>query len=117
MLFICTMLSTNDHTEVVRHHGGYVLQRHNGTSAIFPIRPIRPISPIIIRNTIFDGGRFWYIAIELVVGIGLDVLYTGTPLVATLEEVAKGNATKIIIPSDLQGIAGLTTTIKEIAKS
>ena len=32
----------------------------------------------------------------------------------TLEEVAKGNATKIIIPSDLQGIAGLATTFKEV---
>ena len=34
-----------------------------------------------------------------------------------LEKVGQGASTKIIIPSDLQGIAGLTTTIKEIAKS
>ena len=33
------------------------------------------------------------------------------------EKVGQGASTKIIIPSDLQGIAGLTTTIKEIAKS
>ncbi len=34
-----------------------------------------------------------------------------------LEKVGQGQSTKIIIPSELQGIAGLTTSIKEIAKS
>ena len=34
-----------------------------------------------------------------------------------LEKLAKGNATKIIIPSELQGIAGLATTIKEVAET
>ena len=33
-----------------------------------------------------------------------------------LEKLAKGNATKIIIPSELQGIAGLATTIKEVTE-
>ena len=33
-----------------------------------------------------------------------------------LAEVAKGQATKIIIPSDLQGVAGLTTSIAELLK-
>ena len=32
-----------------------------------------------------------------------------------LEKVADGQSTKIIIPSDLQGIAGLATTFKEVA--
>jgi len=32
-----------------------------------------------------------------------------------LGEVARGQATKLVIPSDLQSIAGLTTIIKEIA--
>ncbi|MEG1442315.1 MAG: peptidase, partial [Oscillospiraceae bacterium] len=32
-----------------------------------------------------------------------------------LEKVADGKATKIIIPSELQGIAGLVSTIKEVA--
>ncbi len=32
-----------------------------------------------------------------------------------LEKVAEGQSTKIIIPSDLQGIAGLATTFKEVA--
>ena len=31
-----------------------------------------------------------------------------------LEKVANGRATKIIVPSDLQGIAGLATSLKEI---
>jgi regulator of protease activity HflC (stomatin/prohibitin superfamily) len=30
------------------------------------------------------------------------------------EKAANGQATKIIIPSDLQGIAGLATTFKEV---
>ena len=34
-----------------------------------------------------------------------------------LEKVAAGQSTKIIIPSDLQGIAGLATTFKEVASS
>ena len=31
-----------------------------------------------------------------------------------LEKVANGRSTKIIVPSDLQGIAGLATSLKEI---
>ena len=31
-----------------------------------------------------------------------------------LAQVANGNATKIIVPSDLQGLAGLATSLKEI---
>ena len=34
-----------------------------------------------------------------------------------LEKVAAGQSTKIIIPSDLQGIAGLATTFKEVASN
>ena len=34
----------------------------------------------------------------------------------TLGQMANGQATKIIIPSDLQGIAGLATTFKEVVK-
>lgn len=35
----------------------------------------------------------------------------------TLEKVADGQATKIIIPSDIQNLAGMVTSIKELAKS
>ena len=31
-----------------------------------------------------------------------------------LEKVAEGESTKIIIPSDLQGVASLATTFKEV---
>lgn len=34
----------------------------------------------------------------------------------TMEKVADGQATKIIVPSDLQGIAGIVSSIKEIGK-
>ena len=34
----------------------------------------------------------------------------------TMERVADGNATKIIIPSDLQGLAGMLTAAKEVVK-
>jgi len=33
-----------------------------------------------------------------------------------LEKVADGKSTKIIIPSDIQGVAGLATSIKELIK-
>lgn len=34
----------------------------------------------------------------------------------TLAEVSKGQATKIIIPSEIQGLAGLATSVKEVIK-
>ena len=34
-----------------------------------------------------------------------------------MEKIANGQATKIIIPSELQGVAGLATSVKEIIKS
>ena len=34
----------------------------------------------------------------------------------TLQKVADGQATKIIIPSDLQNLAGLVTSVTELAK-
>ena len=33
-----------------------------------------------------------------------------------LGTLANGNATKIVVPSDLQGLAGLATSLKEIIK-
>ena len=47
----------------------------------------------------------------------LEKVGQGASTLEALEKVGQGASTKIIIPSDLQGIAGLTTTIKEIAKS
>ena len=34
-----------------------------------------------------------------------------------LQQAADGKATKIIIPSDIQGMAGLVTSVAEIAKN
>ena len=33
-----------------------------------------------------------------------------------MEKVADGNATKLIIPSELQGLAGMCATAKEVIK-
>jgi hypothetical protein len=35
----------------------------------------------------------------------------------TMEKVADGQATKIIIPSEIQGLAGLASSLTEIVKS
>ena len=35
----------------------------------------------------------------------------------TFEKVADGRSTKIIIPSEIQGLAGLATSLKEVIKS
>ena len=40
--------------------------------------------------------------------------YIALKSLESLEKVADGNATKIIIPSNIQGIAGLATSIKEV---
>ena len=37
--------------------------------------------------------------------------------IEAFEKAADGNATKIIIPSEIQGIAGLASSITEIVKS
>lgn len=34
-----------------------------------------------------------------------------------LQKVADGKATKIIVPSDIQNLAGLVTSVKEVADS
>ena len=55
--------------------------------------------------------------LQMVKDVGADDGLIALKGLETLEKVGQGASTKIIIPSDLQGIAGLTTTIKEIAKS
>ena len=55
--------------------------------------------------------------LQMVKDVGADDGLIATKGLEALEKVGQGASTKIIIPSDLQGIAGLTTTIKEIAKS
>ena len=55
--------------------------------------------------------------LQMVKAVGADDGLIALKGLEALEKVGQGASTKIIIPSDLQGIAGLTTTIKEIAKS
>jgi regulator of protease activity HflC (stomatin/prohibitin superfamily) len=43
--------------------------------------------------------------------------YIALKALESFEKAADGKATKIIIPSDIQGIAGLATSIKEIIKT
>ena len=55
--------------------------------------------------------------LQMIKDVGADDGLIAIKGLEALEKVGQGASTKIIIPSDLQGIAGLTTTIKEIAKS
>ena len=55
-------------------------------------------------------------AIEFVRKAGADDAYLKLRSYEALEKVANGNATKIIIPSDLQNISSVAATIKEVIK-
>ena len=55
--------------------------------------------------------------LQMIKNVGADDGLIAIKGLEALEKVGQGASTKIIIPSDLQGIAGLTTTIKEVAKS
>ena len=55
--------------------------------------------------------------LQMIKDVGADDGLIAIKGLEALEKVGQGSATNIIIPSDLQGIAGLATTIKEVAKS
>ena len=55
--------------------------------------------------------------LQMIKDVGADDGLIAIKGLEALEKVGQGASTKILIPSDLRGIAGLTTTIKEIAKS
>jgi regulator of protease activity HflC (stomatin/prohibitin superfamily) len=54
--------------------------------------------------------------IELIKKAGADNAVLTIKSLEALAEVSKGQATKIIVPSNLQGIAGLATSLAEIVK-
>jgi len=54
--------------------------------------------------------------IELIKNAKADASVISIKSLEALEELAKGNATKIIVPSDLANIASLGTTVKEMLK-
>ena len=55
-------------------------------------------------------------AIKLLKEAGADKSVLTLKSLESLEKVANGNATKIIVPSDLQNVATLGTTISEMFK-
>ncbi len=54
--------------------------------------------------------------LTMIKNVGVDQAVIRLRSLSTFEKVANGQATKIIIPSDLQNMAGLVTSITEIAK-
>ncbi len=52
--------------------------------------------------------------LQYIKDVGPDSYLISIKSLETLEKVANGQATKIIIPSELQGLASLTTTLKEL---
>ncbi len=54
--------------------------------------------------------------LTMIKNVGVDQAVIRLRSLETFEKVANGQATKIIIPSDLQSMAGLVTSITEIAK-
>lgn len=55
-------------------------------------------------------------SIELIKQAGADTAVLTLKAYDALIEMSKGQATKIVVPSNLQGVAGLATTLKEIIK-
>ncbi|MDD3999539.1 MAG: SPFH/Band 7/PHB domain protein, partial [Bacilli bacterium] len=55
--------------------------------------------------------------IELIKAAGADQAVLTIKAYEALIEMSKGQATKIIVPSNIQGLAGLTTALSEIAKT
>ncbi|MBR6880677.1 MAG: SPFH/Band 7/PHB domain protein [Clostridiales bacterium] len=54
--------------------------------------------------------------LQMIKDVGADKGLVAIKSLEALEKVADGKATKIIIPSEIQGIAGLATSVKEIVK-
>lgn len=72
-----------------------------------------------------EGQAEAIIRVQRAVAEGIDIINKADPKqgyltiksLESLNELAKGNATKIIVPSDIQGLAGLATSLKEIIKT
>ncbi len=57
------------------------------------------------------------VGLRMIKDVGADRALIAIRSLETMEKVANGQATKIIIPSELQGMAGLTAALKEIAST
>ena len=72
-----------------------------------------------------EGEAEAIIAVQTAVAEGIRIIndskpsepYIAIKALESFEKAADGKATKIIIPSEIQGLAGLVTSIKEIAKN
>ena len=54
--------------------------------------------------------------LEMIKSVGADESLIKLKSLESLEKVANGQATKLIIPTDLQNMAGLVSSISELAK-
>ena len=54
--------------------------------------------------------------LQMIKDVGADQGLVAIKSLEALEKAADGKATKIIIPSEIQGLAGLATSLKEIVK-
>lgn len=54
--------------------------------------------------------------LRMIKEVGIDAMVLKLRSLETMEKAADGKATKIIVPSDIQNMAGLVTSITEIAK-
>ncbi len=57
------------------------------------------------------------IGLRMIKEVGADRALIAIRSLETMEKVANGQATKIIIPSEIQGMAGLTAALKEIVST
>ncbi|HBG35459.1 MAG TPA: peptidase, partial [Treponema sp.] len=55
--------------------------------------------------------------LQMIKSVGLDEKVIKLKSLESFEKVANGQATKLIIPADLQNMAGLVSSIAEIAKN
>ena len=67
----------------------------------------------LINNVMIDGKRG--VAQKIVYG-AFDIVKekTGADALESFEKAMDGKATKIIVPSNIQGLAGMATSLKEI---
>ena len=54
--------------------------------------------------------------LQMIKDVGADQGLVAIKSLEAFEKAADGKATKIIIPSEIQGLAGLATSLKEIVK-
>ena len=72
--------------------------------------------PNDVKSVFRQGDDGWYYGIRFIKEAGADTSVLQIKSLEAFAKAADGQSTKIIIPSDLQGIAGLATTFAEVVK-